>query len=89
MTVEGALELLQNAMLIAAELAGPAILTALLVGVFAGVLQTVTQVNEASVSFVLKLLAVCVAFAAVGSHMMSRSVDYTRRTIGGIADVVR
>jgi flagellar biosynthesis protein FliQ len=89
MTVEGALELLQNAMLIAAELAGPAILTALLVGVFAGVMQTVTQVNEASVSFVLKLLAVCVAFAAVGSHMMSRSVDYTRRTIGGIADVVR
>ena len=89
MTVDGALELLQNALLIAAELAGPAILTALLVGVFAGVLQTITQVNEASVSFVLKLLAVCVAFAAVGSHMMSRSVDYTRRTIGGIADVVR
>ena len=89
MTVDGALELLQNALLIAAELAGPAILTALLVGVFAGVLQTITQVNEASVIFVLKLLAVCVAFAAVGSHMMSRSVDYTRRTIGGIADVVR
>lgn len=89
MTVDGALELLRNAILIAAELAGPAILTALFVGVFAGVLQTITQVNEASVSFVLKLLAVCVAFAAVGSHMMSRSVDYTRRTIGGIADVVR
>jgi flagellar biosynthesis protein FliQ len=89
MTVDGALELLRNAMLIAAELAGPAILTALLVGVMAGVLQTITQVNEASVSFVLKLLAVCVAFAVVGSHLMSRSVDYTRRTIGGIADVVR
>jgi flagellar biosynthetic protein FliQ len=89
MTVDGALELLQNALLIAAELAGPAILTALVVGVLAGVMQTITQVNEASVSFVLKLLAICVAFAAVGSHMMSRSVDYTRRTIGGIADVVR
>jgi flagellar biosynthesis protein FliQ len=89
LTIDGALELLRNAMLVAAELAGPAILTALLVGVFAGVLQTITQVNEASVSFVLKMLAVCVAFAAVGSHMMSRSVDYTRRTIGGIADVVK
>ena len=89
MTVDGALELFRAAMLVAAELAGPAILTALLVGVAAGVLQTITQVQEASVSFVLKMLAVCVAFAAVGSHMMSRSVDYTRRTIGGIADVVR
>ena len=89
MTIDGALELMRNAILIAAELAGPAILTALLVGVFAGVMQTITQVNEASVSFVLKMLAVCVAFAAVGSHIMSRSVDYTRRTIGGIADVVK
>jgi flagellar biosynthetic protein FliQ len=89
MTVDGALELMRNAMFIAAELAGPAILTALLVGVFAGVLQTITQVNEASVSFVLKMLAVCIAFAAMGSHLMSRSVDYTRRTIGGIADVVK
>jgi flagellar biosynthetic protein FliQ len=89
MTVDGALELLRNAMLIAAELAGPAILVALLVGVFSGVMQTITQVNEASVSFVLKMLAVTVAFAAMGSHLMSRSVDYTRRTIGGIADVVK
>jgi flagellar biosynthetic protein FliQ len=89
MTVDGALELIRNAMLIAAELAAPAIMTALVVGVLAGILQTITQVNEASVSFVLKMLAVCVALAAVGSHMMSRSVDYTRRTIGGIADVVR
>jgi flagellar biosynthetic protein FliQ len=89
MTIDGALELLRNAMLIAAELAGPAILTALVVGIFAGVLQTITQVNEASVSFVLKMLAVCVAFAAIGSDLMSRSVDYTRRSIGAIADVVK
>jgi flagellar biosynthetic protein FliQ len=89
MTVDGALEMLRNAMLIAAELAGPAILTALMVGVLSGVMQTITQVNEASVSFVLKMLAVCVAFAAMGSHLMSRSVDYTRRTIGSIADVVK
>jgi flagellar biosynthetic protein FliQ len=89
MTVDGALELLRNAMMITAELIGPMILTALMVGVFAGVMQTITQVNEASVSFVLKMLAVCVVLAVVGSHMMSRSIDYTRRTIGSIADVVK
>ena len=89
MTPDGALELLRNAMLISAELAGPAILTALVVGIFAGIMQTITQVNEASVSFVLKMLAVCVALTVVGSHLLSRSVDYTRRTIGGIADVVK
>jgi flagellar biosynthesis protein FliQ len=89
MTVDGALELLRNAVLIAAELAGPAIFAALIVGLAVGVLQTVTQVNEASVSFVVKLLAICVAFAVVGPRLVVRSVDYTRRTLGGISEIIK
>lgn len=89
MTVDGALELLRNAILIAAELSGPAILAALLVGVAVGILQTITSVNEASVAFVVKLLAICLAFAVVGPRLVVRSVDYTRRTLGGIAEVVK
>ncbi len=89
MTVDGALELLRNAVLIAAELAGPAIFAALIVGLAVGVLQTVTQVNEASISFVVKLLAICLAFAVVGPHLVVRSVDYTRRTLGGISEIIK
>jgi flagellar biosynthetic protein FliQ len=89
MTIDGALELLRNAILLAAELAGPAILAALLCGIAVGVMQTVTQINEQSVSFVVKLLAIGLAFAVVGPRLVARSVDYTRRTIGGIAEVVR
>ena len=36
-----------------------------------------------------KLLAVCLTFALLGPRLVARSVDYTRRTIGGIAEVVR
>jgi len=89
MTVDGALELLRGAVLIAAELAGPAIGVALIVGIVIGVLQTVVQVNEASLSFVIKLLAVCVCIAILGPRILTRSVDYTRSTIGKIAEVVR
>jgi flagellar biosynthetic protein FliQ len=89
MTVDGALELLRNAILIAAELSGPPILIALVVGIVMGMLQTVMQVNEASLSFVVKLLAVAVSLTVLGPRLVSRSVDYTRRTIGSIAEIAK
>jgi flagellar biosynthetic protein FliQ len=89
MTVDGALELLRNAVIVAAWLSGPVIMTALVVGLFMGVLQTVVQVNEASLSFVVKLLAVCVCLGFLGPRLLARTIDYTRTTMGSIADVVR
>lgn len=89
MTTSGALELFLNAVLVAAQVAGPALLAALVVGVVVGVLQTATQVNEPSVSFLIKLLAVAVAFAVAGPYAATRMVDYTRSSIGSITQVVR
>jgi flagellar biosynthetic protein FliQ len=59
------------------------------VGLVVGVLQAATQVNEASVSFGAKLLAVGVTFAILGSWTLRQFVDYTSRTIASISDVVR
>ncbi len=89
MTSEGAIDILRNALWVAAQLAGPPIAAALIVGLVIGILQTVMQINEQSIGFVFKLLAVCLAFAAVGSHLLSSSVEYTRRTIGSISEIVR
>jgi flagellar biosynthesis protein FliQ len=89
MTTEGAIDILRNAILIAAQLAGPPLLLALVVGVVIGVLQTIMQVNEQSITFVFKLLAISIVLAAMGSHMLTASVDYTRRTIGSISDITR
>jgi len=46
-------------------------------------------VNEASVSFGAKLLAVGVTFAVLGSWTLRQFVDYTSRTLASISDVVR
>ena len=89
MTIDGAVELFRNAILIAAMLAGPALLVALLVGLVVGILQAATQVNEASISFVAKLVAVGATFAVLGSWSMQKLVDYTSRTISSISDVTR
>jgi flagellar biosynthetic protein FliQ len=89
MTTDGAVELLRNAMIVTALVAGPMLLAALLVGLVVGVLQAATQVNEASISFVTKLVAVAAAFILLGSWTLRQLVDYTGRTIASISDVTR
>ena len=89
MTIDGAVELFKNAIFIAGLVAGPALLVALIMGLIVGVLQAATQVNEASISFVSKLVAVGATMAILGSWSMQQLVDYTSRTISSIANVTR
>jgi len=88
-TSEGAIELIVNALLCWGKVAGPLLIAALLVGVVIGILQAATQVNEASVSFLTKLIAMGLTVLALGSWTMRTLVEYTGRTIGSIADVVK
>jgi flagellar biosynthetic protein FliQ len=89
MTVDGATDLFIKAFIVAAKIAGPALFVTLVVGLVIGVLQAATQVNEASISFVAKLLFVMATVMALGSWSLRQLVDYTARTIGSIADIVR
>lgn len=88
MTTEGALDLLRAAMVLAATVAAPVLLAALIVGLFVGVMQTATQVNESSVSFLFKLLAVITALVVFGPTMLGELVEYTRSSISSIGRVV-
>jgi len=88
-TTDGAVELLRNAIFVACLVVGPTLAVALLVGLVVGVLQAATQVNEASISFVTKLLAIVAAFVVLGPWTLRQLVDYTSRTIASITDVAR
>ena len=61
-----ALEMAQNAMFTAIQLAAPIMLTALIVGVVINVFQTVTSIKDMSLTFVPKVL---VAAVVVGMSM--------------------
>lgn len=89
MTVDGATELFIKAFIVAAKVAGPTLLVTLLVGLVIGVLQAATQVNEASISFIAKLLFVMATITVLGSWSLRQLVDYTTRSISSIAEVVR
>lgn len=89
MTIDGAVQLVIACLLVWVKTAGPALLGTLIVGVGVGVLQAATQINEASIGFLAKLIVMAVTLAALGSWSMQNLVDYTHRTIGSIADVTR
>jgi len=57
------------------ELAGPALIISLVIGLVAGMLQTVTQIREASIPFILKLAGLA-ALTTTAGPMMMHGIDF-------------
>ncbi len=89
MTPEFAVDLLRNAFFVAGIASGPMVMAALIVGVAVGVMQAATQINEASVSFVTKLIAISITFVVVGAWSLQQLVDYTTRAFSSISTIVQ
>lgn len=71
-----------------AELAAPVLLAMLIVGLVAGVLQTMTQIREASIAFILKLSCVALIVTVSGPLMMSGLEHYATRLIIAIPSLI-
>ena len=89
MTPDTVNDLVIRGLIVAAKIAGPALLITLAVGLIIGVLQAATQINEASISFLAKLIAVMATIVVIGSWSLRQLMEYTTRTISSIADIVR
>ena len=81
--------LVVDALTTTAYVAGPLLAAALVAGVAVGLFQAVVQVNEASLSFVVKLACVAAVLVAMGATLSGSLVGYARRCFGGIETVVR
>lgn len=66
----------------------PILITVLVVGLIVSIFQAITQIHEATLSFVPKLIAAMLVFAIAGPWMLSTLVDYIRRTIESIPSLV-
>ena len=64
--------------------AAPILLVALAVGLTVSIFQALTQVNEATLSFLPKLVAIAATLMIAGPWMMSMLVDYLQRVLTGI-----
>ncbi|MBA4218192.1 MAG: flagellar biosynthesis protein FliQ [Roseateles sp.] len=66
----------------------PILIVVLLVGVVISVIQAATQINEATLSFVPKVVAAILTLAIAGPWMMTELVEYIQRTLQTIPSVV-
>jgi flagellar biosynthetic protein FliQ len=78
----------QDALLMLLMVSAPILGTALIVGLLVSLFQAVTQIHEATLAFVPKLIAVIAVFAIAGPWMLTMLVEYIRRTIEAIPGVV-
>jgi flagellar biosynthetic protein FliQ len=67
----------REALIILVKLSGPVLLVGLVVGLAISMLQALTQINEHTLVFIPKLMAVCLTIALMGGFMMQTLSDYT------------
>ncbi|KAG0931463.1 hypothetical protein G6F31_016775 [Rhizopus arrhizus] len=88
MTAETVMTMAYQAMKIVLAMAGPLLLVVLVVGLVISIFQAATQINEMTLSFIPKLLAMCGVLVLLGPWLIGEMVDYIRQMIGQIPMLV-
>ena len=81
MDPQAALTMGQNALYMLLMIAAPVLATVLGVGLIVSLFQAITQIHEATLSFVPKLVAAIAVFAIAGPWMLTTLVDFIRNTL--------
>ncbi|CAM5790175.1 flagellar biosynthesis protein FliQ [Castellaniella caeni] len=84
MTPEAVMSLTYQALRVALVMAGPLLLVTLLVGLIISIFQAATQINEMTLSFIPKLLAVGATLVLLGPWLITTMVDYIQTLFNSI-----
>ena len=79
MTDSAVLHIALQAMIISAKLAAPILLVSLVIGLAVSIFQSVTQVQEATLSFVPKVVGVAVTVLFAGHWMLAQVVEFSQQ----------
>lgn len=88
MTPEMVLDIGREALWVTALLAAPLLLSALAVGLFVGMIQAATQIQEMTLTFIPKLIVLALALMAAGSWMLGLITDFSIRLIESIPGLI-
>jgi flagellar biosynthetic protein FliQ len=78
----------RTAMEVTLMVSAPLLLVALIVGLIISIFQAATQINEATLSFIPKLVGVFVTLVVAGPWMLSVMLDYMRQVFTGIPGLI-
>ncbi|MEM8903276.1 MAG: flagellar biosynthetic protein FliQ [Actinomycetota bacterium] len=82
------IDIVRDALALCAWLAGPALVLSLVIGIAISLIQTVTQIQEATLTFVPKLVGGAVLLLVMGSWMLERLTSYVTELWGSIPSLV-
>ena len=77
MTVQAVVEMLREALYMILQTALPILLVSMIVGLIVSIFQTVTSIQEQTLTFVPKLIAIFLALILLGNWMLNTIVTYT------------
>jgi len=77
MTIEAVADIAGNALYLILKVSLPILLVSLIVGLLISIFQTVTSIQEQTLTFVPKIVCVFVALMLLGPWMMQELVEYT------------
>jgi flagellar biosynthetic protein FliQ len=75
----------QQALIVLLTVSAPVLIVVLVVGILVSVFQAATQINEATLTFVPKLLAAVAVMGVAGPWMITTLVDYIRQILMSLA----
>ncbi len=88
MTPTTVIEIGRNALEIMLLISAPLFIAALVTGLLVSIFQAATQINEATLSFVPKLLVIFTTLVIAGPWMLTIMTDYMRRLYESIPGVI-
>ena len=88
MTPESMMAIGTEAMKVALALAAPLLLAALISGLVVSLLQAATQINEMTLSFIPKILAVVATIIIAGPWMLNLLLDYMRTLFSNLPNII-
>jgi flagellar biosynthetic protein FliQ len=89
MTEQQAIEVAHGALMLVLSLCGPPLLVILAVGILVSAFQAMTQINEMTLTFVPKIIALGAVFVILGPWMLQTIVSYTITMLTDLPSVVR
>ena len=88
MTPESVMALGRQGMEVMLMISAPLLVVTLIVGLIIGVFQAATQINDASLSFVPKLVAVIASLIIAGPWILTIMTDYMRRLLTDLPGLI-
>jgi flagellar biosynthetic protein FliQ len=89
MTEEMVMNLASEAIKTTIYISGPLLVAAMAIGILVSVLQAVTQINESTLTFIPKMVAVLLVLIVMAPWMLEVLEHYTTTVLGSAGDLIR